>query len=166
MKSLIPLALLALSPLSLQAAELTLEWRHPDSYRDIRAPGDHSTADYRQRVFDELGAELRRLASGLPARQRLELVVIDLDLAGELKHRGNMAYPGVRVETTDGRYPPRMQIEYRLLDADGSVLAAGDDRLEGSRMPGSRSPAGQRRKAFESEKQMLEGWFRERFGQH
>lgn len=103
-----------------------VEWQDPDSFRDIRSSGDIQSR-FEKRTFDQLTKNLNKEASRiLKPEQKLELVVTDLDLAGDVR-------PTFGATTNDLRivkdiYPPRITFSYKITEGD-QVIMAGDEKL-------------------------------------
>lgn len=69
----------------------------------------------------------RRAADRLGAGQRLEVVITDVDMAGEFEPWRRSG--GYDVRIVKDLYPPRIDLSFRLLGADGEVLAEGNRKL-------------------------------------
>jgi len=80
--------------------------------------------DWEKALGDYLQLRADRL---LPAGQRLEIAIDDIKLAGSFE-------PWLRPALDDARilrdiYPPRMNLHYKLLAADGSTIREGEGKL-------------------------------------
>ncbi|HCU64331.1 MAG TPA: DUF3016 domain-containing protein [Rheinheimera sp.] len=142
-------------------AEVKLTWQNPEKYTDIR-PGTGTKKAYQQRVikaFDKIWAEF---AEKLPAGYKFEVVITDLDLAGDVEPM--YSGPGVGRTMNDIRvvkdiYFPKMNLDYVLYDANNVEVAKGTAvkikdmgfMQSGSINHGSRE--------FGYEQHMLEKWF-------
>ena len=143
--------LLAVSD-ALAAGRVDLHFVEPALYTD--AGSDTSERARTQRV---LGEHLRRLGNRLPDGQRLELDVLDVDLAGRLEP---FRAGEVRVLRGDADLA-RVTIRYTLR-VDGQVLKSGEDRLsefDAPRRTGHLAPKGD----LAHDRLLLERWFNERF---
>jgi hypothetical protein len=113
---------------------VTVVFRQPDRFTDVK--GTCFGPDHRsQSILDELAEFIRVNGRPLvPAGRALEITVTDVDLAGEyeLSPRGTQ-----RCESRIYRevYAPRVDLEFRLLDADGRVLGAETRRLRDPNYP-------------------------------
>jgi hypothetical protein len=126
-------------PLSVQADEakvdnpitqigaVKIEWQDPSSFRDIKTSSGIQSR-YEARLFDTLTKELDKNAQRvLKDNQTLELVVTDLDLAGDMRPTfGATSVSELRI--VKDLYPPRMTFTYRVLE-DSKVIMVGDEKL-------------------------------------
>lgn len=158
------LALGMLFPLQAAAAQVEVTWQDPSSYRDMQSAQSNQTR-FEQRVMSAFDQKFAELAAQLPADQRLEITVTDVDLAGSVVYReigGTMQeYRFVRHMDT-----PYMALSYTLYAADGSVLQQGDERIRGREVPGQGLTNAQRRRGvdlIEYESAMLDRWFKQTF---
>jgi hypothetical protein len=100
------------------SAQVTLTYGDPAAFPD--AP---------RGALIELKPWIERLASELlPAGQRLAITVTSVDLAGEFEPLRRPPYSAVRIMRDV--YPPRVELQFRLTDASGAVIAEGRRRLE------------------------------------
>jgi hypothetical protein len=113
-----------------QDSRVSVVFAHPEQYTDLKITCVSGPADARalmgeiERFLGEAAA--RRVLEG----QRLEITVTNIDMAGGIE---NWRGPG----RCDQRimkdvYPPRIDIQFRLLGADGAELRAGARRLRDS----------------------------------
>jgi hypothetical protein len=115
---------------ALAAAQPAIEVRFTDPTRftDLRyttSDDAHDAAD----LADELRRYLERRAPVyVPAGKRLAVVITDVDMAGELRpSAGGSVYMLRRM--IRGIYPPRVDLEFRLVAADGTVEREGRREL-------------------------------------
>jgi|SRR5688572_3368048 len=131
------------------AAAVTVSFPSP-TYSDIGAPGFDS-----DRNKNDLARHLQALgAKYLAPNEELWVEVVDVDLAGDR----TMGRHDLRVTRGTSDFP-RMTLRFKL---SGSRTASGQDDIGDSSyqwMPSrARSP-----EPLESEKRMLEDWFKQRF---
>ena len=132
----------------------SLDWRHADP-QQLSDAGRGADA---QRALDTLRSHLQALAACLPEDRRLEVELLDLDLAGRLE-------PGSQGEELrvlrGGADVPALVLRYALRDG-GRTLAAGEERLVDldylNRVP--RPPPGT---PLAYETRLLDDWFARRF---
>ncbi len=140
-------------------AEVKLTWQNPEKYTDIR-PGTGTKKAYQQKVikaFDKMWAEF---AEKLPAGYKFEVVITDLDLAGDVEPM----YSGAGRTMNDIRvvkdiYFPKMNLDYVLYDANNVEVAKGTAvkiKDMGFMQSGS---LGHNSREFGYEQHMLEKWF-------
>lgn len=99
----------------------------PTKFTDLRyttSDNEHDTFD----LADEFRRYLeRRTPAYLPADKRLEVTITDVDMAGELRPAPNSIYMLRR--QIRGIYPPRVDLEFKVVNADGTVERAGRREL-------------------------------------
>jgi hypothetical protein len=95
----------------------------PERFTDVKdgamrsAPGEAS-------ILDELGRFVRETGERhVPAGVRLEVRVTDVDLAGDFEPWRGPQFE--RVRFLREIYPPRIDVEFRLVDAAGRVVKEG-----------------------------------------
>lgn len=156
---------LAASPCLVSAqANVEVTWKDPKSYTDIR-PANESRKRFRERTFSDLEGYIVELAESLPEGQKLEIVVTDLDLAGQVwpaQFIGGVGANDVRlVRRID---IPRMSFSYKLLAEDESVLQEKDVELKDMAFQERFNPIFNSRR-LRYEKNMLRDWFADEFPQ-
>lgn len=137
-------------------ADVTVNFIAPEKFADATYENRTGT---REKVTRDIAAQFvkfgqRHLAPG----QRLEIEVLDVDLAGR--------YEPWQSEARDVRFMrdvtwPRINFKYRLLGPEGEI-ASGEENL--SDMQYLRRPGvGLSQDRLRYESSMLEGWFSKRF---
>ncbi len=140
------------------AATAEVNFVHPEKFTD--AGKRYQWVDSRSALGglkEFLEKEAARL---LPADQKLVINVTDVDLAGYYDPR-QLASREVRI--VKDQYPPRIDLDFRLLAADGSVVKEGKRNL---RDPGflSSPSLGFANDYLRYEKAMLDEWMLREFG--
>ncbi|GIU16230.1 hypothetical protein TUM4644_00060 [Shewanella colwelliana] len=103
-----------------------ITWQDVDSYRDVKAVSDIQSR-YEKRTFETLTKNLNKeAAKHFKPNQTLEMVVTDVDLAGDVRPTFGATTNDLRV--IKDLYPPRMTFSYKVLDGD-QVIVAGDEKL-------------------------------------
>ena len=92
----------------------------------------------------------------LPAEQSLQITLRDVDLAGEYEPGRMSDMHDIRIIKT--LYPPRIELEYRLSDASGTVLREGEATLRDTGFLLGAGPLGS--DPLRYEKRMLRDWLR------
>jgi hypothetical protein len=125
--------LLPLTALNLSAGELKIEWEDPNSFRDADYyynGGDRS----KQIVFDSLERFFSKQAERLlPEGSVLEMNVVELDLAGDFEPWNMPHNHDVRI--IKRLYPAQIEFEYKYMDADGTIVAEGQEKLRDRNVP-------------------------------
>lgn len=136
------------------SAGVTVTFNHPEEFRDMPfSPWD------REQVLKELGDHFALLGRKLPPGQDLRIEVLDLDLAGQMRH-GRMGND-IRV-LRGGADWPRMVIRYSV-ESNGQVINSGEDQLR-DMMYMDRSNPYFDGEPLRYEKRMIDDWFKEKFG--
>jgi hypothetical protein len=158
-KACLALCLFALA-MTVQAANVEIEWKDPEKYRDIRG-GNEPQKSFEQRVINALSGFFQEAAKeSLPADQSLHLTITDVDLAGDVEYFFSQFPSGIRVMRDV--YFPSIAFSYELKDANGNVLKSGEENIKdmGYRFSGVifiNNPP------FNYEKRMIEDWFSRTF---
>ena len=102
-------------------ALVTVTFAHPESYTDLRLSCVSTDADGRS-LRSELERFLAASAAPLvPAGQRLEITVTNIDMAGDLESWRGSGRCDVRI--MKDTYPPRIDLAFRLVDEAGKEQA-------------------------------------------
>ena len=114
----------------------------------------------RDRVLDEMKKHIIWSASRcIAADRKLEIKVTDIDLAGDFEPWRSPQLMDVRI--LRDIYPPRISLEFRLLDAQGKVVSEGKRELQDhtylmmSAMPSH--------DGLRYDKQLISDWLRREF---
>lgn len=103
-----------------------ITWQKVDNFRDVKAVGDIQSR-YELRTFETLTKSLNKTASkAFKPNQKLEMVVTDVDLAGDVRPTFGATPNDIRV--VKDLYPPRMTFSYKVLEGE-QVIVAGDEKL-------------------------------------
>lgn len=110
------------------AARVEVNFFEPQNYADAKNES-YDTDRGRDEVLARLKEHIllaapRYLAHG----QHLVINVTNVDLAGEFEPWQGMGFDHIRMVREI--YPPRMTLEFRLLDAEGSVVSSGKRDLQ------------------------------------
>lgn len=134
------------------AAPSQVRFIEPERYSDA---GFGSTE--RERTQQILSDHIAALAQRLPQGQTLRVDVLDVDLAGELRH---FRLDPVRVLGV-GADSPRLHLRYELRQGDQVVLS-GEDRLSNPGYLLHTHRVGEST-SLHYERRMLDDWFQSRF---
>jgi Protein of unknown function (DUF3016) len=128
--------------------------KFPDARRADFKPNSEAILDAIAKFMQETGEET------LPRKMNLDIRVTDVDLAGDFEPWHGLQFDHVRV--TNQLYPPRITLEFRVIDAAGQVIQSGKRNLTDLNY--------QLRTSYpvddylRYEKDLLRNWFREEFG--
>ncbi len=125
MKKIIILPLLSLGlALMASAADVRVTFENVEKFTDFTI---HGLSETRSQTLFEKEIERRGLGSVLPDDQVLEIHFRDIDMAGDIQPWRNPTHSNVRY--VESIYPPRLEFDYVLRDADGNELASGSDAI-------------------------------------
>jgi hypothetical protein len=111
----------------------------------------------RQGLADELKRHIERVApERLPHGARLAVTITDVDMAGDYPPVTGSMSRDIRV--VKDVYPPRIDLDFRLMRADGSVEREGRRELRNAGFMWSTSPVNRDQLAFE--KELLDDWLK------
>ena len=125
------------------------------------APEDFADVPYsdveRDRLLRELSDHFGKLAKQLPPGQDLNVEVLDIDLAGQLKPM-RWAVQDIRV-MTGGADWPHITLRYTITQ-DGQVIKSGQERVQNMNYT-HRMNRYFASETLRYEKQMLDDWFKQ-----
>ena len=93
----------------------------------------------------------------LPESLRLEIKITDIDLAGDFENFRGPQFEHVRVNKSI--YPPRIVLDFRVLDAGGQSIKEG--RRELSDLNYQMRVVSQREDSLRHEKELLQDWLKQ-----
>ena len=121
---------LATSGAAAQDSRVSVVFAHPERYADLRLSCVSGEADARA-LTSELERFLQEAAARrVPAGQRLEITVTNIDMAGDIQSWRGPGRCDDRIMTDV--YPPRIDLQFRLLGAGGAETRAGSRHLRDS----------------------------------
>jgi hypothetical protein len=155
------LAALAAAPATAQDVAVAVTFAHPEKYTDLHLSCVSRDTDARS-LMGDLEKYLVTTATPLLAPgQRLEITVTNVDMAGDIEDWRGPGRCDVRI--MKDTYPPRIDLSFRLLDAAGRELRAGDRKLRDSNYLVNAGPASGT-DHLRYEKALLGDWLRTELG--
>lgn len=143
-----------------ESERVSVVFVEPENFRDFR-DSQFQTEQIVSHLSDEFAAHVTKLAKQyLTAEQRLEVRFTDIDLAGDFEPWQGAGLHDVRI--VRDIYSPRMELEFRLLDAAGAVVKEGKRSLSDLGFLWSVSSIN-RSDALMHDKTLLTDWFRNEF---
>lgn len=143
-----------------EGTPVSVRWGDPAGFTELRYSPNRRQAELGDWVA-ELGSYVSaRIARVLPAGERVEVEILDIERAGELEWWGGL-HDDVRVMRH--LYPPRMRVQFRRFGSDGQVIAEGERTLsdlaylDGPQPVSSSDP-------LRYEKRMVDRWVQREFG--
>ncbi|NQD36039.1 DUF3016 domain-containing protein [Permianibacter sp. IMCC34836] len=141
------------------AGPVKVVFQAPEKFTDVKER-QFKTAPEKNANLSELKKWLEKRATRqLPAGQRLEIAINDIDLAGAFEPWNAPAMQDIRI--VKDMYPPRMKLHFQLFGADGSVLKEGNRDLRNLGFMMESGNIG--RDALEHDKGLLEDWLKKEF---
>lgn len=160
-------ALLGLSPLAaVSAAPAQADTRaevaflEPSKFTDVRDShmgSDPERTGYLEQLREHIVARARY---HVPAGHRLSVTFTDIDMAGDFEPWHGPRWDDIRV--VKDIYPPRMELAFRLVDAEGNVVKEGRRELRDLAFMMKINMAG-RSDPLRHEKALLDDWLRSEF---
>ena len=136
---------------------VAVQWTDPEAFSDIRFSGNRWEAR-RGDWVEQIARHLRQRAEReLPAGSTLDVTIRDIRRAGMYEPWRAPRMDHVRI--IKDHYPPRIDLDFVLRDAEGRVIAEGSREL---RDMGFLSRAGSvtNNDALRYEKQLIDDWLR------
>jgi len=135
---------------------VTVEWTDPGEFSDLRFSNNRWEARQGDWVT-QLARHLQQQATArLPAGQRMDVTITDIQRAGRYEPWVGIDYSHVRVMRDI--YPPRMTLNVRITGADGQVLAEGERKLSDMSYLQNSTPTDTDNLRYE--KRMIDDWLR------
>jgi len=140
---------------------VNVRWGDPAKFAEIRY-SHNSFESRRGNWVEELAEYLReRAAPRLLPGERLDVEIVDVDLAGDYE-----PWRGVRYQDTRfllDIYPPRMTLNLTRTDANGTVVAQGERKLSDMGYLLSAGVVGRSTDNLRYEKNMINQWLTREF---
>ena len=131
----------------------------PEKFTDVR-DSNVSTEKSRADILDQLKTHLQeRAQTYVPEGGKLSVTVTDVDLAGDFEPWRGPSAQDVRI--VRDMYPPRINLSFRLTDANGDVIKQGSRELRDLNFMQGISIA--RNDPYHYEKALLDDWLRSEF---
>lgn len=141
-----------------EAAAVTVTLGDFSQMRELKHMSGFQRSDT-ERAITSLARWLeRRAARRLPSGQQLEITLHDVDLAGDYEPGRSLDHD---IRIIKDIYPPRIDLSYRLNNADGTVLREGEASLRDMGFLFSASPLNS--EPLRHEQRLLNEWLREQF---
>ena len=144
-----------------EAGPVSVAWEDPATFAELR----HNQNRYqsaRGTWLTDLAMHLRKGAEArLPAGQRLQLTIVDVDLAGDFEPWHGVNHQDVRI--VRDIYPPRMTVRFKLHDASGALIGEGERKLSDPGFLVGSTPINNT-DPLRHEKRMIDSWLRREDG--
>ncbi|GAB3509814.1 DUF3016 domain-containing protein [Pseudoxanthomonas daejeonensis] len=135
---------------------VSVEWTDPAQFSDLRFSNNRWEAQQGDWVTQLARHLQERAQARLPAGQRMDVTITDIQRAGRYEPGAGINYSHIRVMREI--YPPRMTLNLRITGADGQVLAEGERKL--SDMSYLQTGSTINTDNLRYEKRMIDDWLR------
>jgi hypothetical protein len=144
-----------------ESGPVSIRWNDPATFTEIRhSPNRYQAA--RGTWLTDLAEYLRKRAeTQLPAGERLELTITDVDRAGDFEPWHDVQYQDTRI--VRDIYPPRMTVQVRHFDASGALVSEGERKLTDPAFLLGATPI-RESDPLRYEKRMIDSWLRRELG--
>jgi hypothetical protein len=138
---------------------VTVKYDHPqkftESVKSRAFTGSADNDDYLPRLKRYIQT---RAAKILAPGERLDIVITDIDRAGNYEPWLGPSYSRVRI--IRDVYPPRIDLHFRLLGADGQVIREGTRKLRDPGFLHTGAPGPGDSDSLRFEKRLIDRWLR------
>ena len=145
-------SLLMVPFIAAQAGQITVVWNDFDEYTDVR-PANETKSSFHKRVKKDLEKYFSELEQQLPENYKLQLIIKDVDLAGDIGY-GMQDYRIVK-----RIHFPKFTLDYKLLDASGNLISEESKQIKDMAFLDGIHSRSKDRINFYYEKKLLENWF-------
>lgn len=136
---------------------IAVQWTDPEAFSDIRHSGNRWEAR-RGDWVEQIARHVRKRAEReLPAGTTLDVTIRDIRRAGMYEPWRGPQMDHVRI--IKDHYPPRIDLDFVLRDAEGRVIAEGPRELRNLGFL-QRGTTGMSSDALRYEKQLIDDWLR------
>ena len=110
-----------------ESGPVSVRWNDPATFTELRYSRNRWDAE-RGNWLTGLAEYMRKRAEAqLPAGERLELTIVDVDRAGDYEPWHGVGFHDTRI--VRDIYPPRMTVQYKRYDGSGALVAEGERKL-------------------------------------
>ena len=136
---------------------VSVAWADPATFRELRYSHNRYDAARGGWLTDLAEYMRKRAEAQLPSGERLEITITDVDRAGDYEPwRGPNLYD---VRIVRDIYPPRMTVQFRHLDASGTLVSEGERKLSDTAFLLGTTPINDS-DPLRYEKRMIDSWLR------
>ena len=140
-----------------ESGPVSVHWNDPATFAELRFSQNRYDTE-RGSWLTDLAEYLRtRAEAQLPAGERLELNIVDVDLAGEYEPWHGLQSQDTRI--VRDIYPPRMTLQVRHFDASGALVSEGERKISDPAFLTGASPINNS-DPLRFEKRMIDSWLR------
>lgn len=134
---------------------VSVRWQDPAQFSELRGSGNRNEARRGNWVV-QLATHLRKRAEKrLRAGERLDVEILDIRRAGNYEPWRGFEFD--RTRFIREIYPPRIELSFTHIDANGTVVAKGERKLSDSAFMGSGGTVGNS-DPLRYEKSLIDRW--------
>jgi hypothetical protein len=142
------------------APRVEVNFIEPEKFTDLR-DSFGQTGRVNEFYLRELRTHVERVAARrLPEGHRLIVAITDVDMAGDFEPWRSPQFHDVRI--VKDIYPPRINLNFQVLDANGAVVSEGQRELRDLAF-NMRTPSLPTNDPMRHEKALLDDWLRREF---
>jgi len=138
-----------------KTTDVSIDWVKPELYKDIDAGSGESKKKHKQKLFNAITKVFEDEAQKLPNDYKLEVSILDVDLAGEVNHGAGV---NSRRIITDTDFP-RIMFYMVLKDEAGKIVLQGKQSLREKKLNHSSFRMKGSQSHFFMEKDLIKKWF-------
>lgn len=142
------------------AGPVGVAWADPATFTELRHSRNRYESERGHWLADLAQYMRKRAEAQLPAGERLQLTIVDVDRAGDYEPWRRLGQQDVRI--IRDIYPPRMTVQYKRFDASGAVVAEGERKITDPGFLVNASPLHDT-DPLRYEKRMIDSWLRREF---
>lgn len=138
-----------------ESGPVSVHWNDPATFTELRQSSNRWAAS-EGNWLQELAQYMRKRANPrLAPGEHLDLNIVDIDRAGQYEPWLDINLQNTRI--VRDRYPPRMTVQFRHMDASGNVVAEGERKLTDQAFLLNASPINSS-DPLRYEKRMIDAW--------
>ena len=144
------------------APRVDVVYVNPENFTDVK-DSYSDTGRFRDEYLGDLKEHIEKLANKhIPDGQHLAVRITDVDMAGDFEPQRGPSFEDVRI--IKDIYPPRINLGFKLTDANGKVLKEGERKISDINFLSTINPYFPD-ETLRYEKKLLDDWFSNEFGE-
>ena len=139
---------------------VSVAWADPATFTELRRSRNRWDSERGSWLTDLAKYMRKRAEAQLPAGERLQLTIVDIDRAGDYEPWRGPGQQDIRI--IRDIYPPRMTVQYKRIDASGAVVAEGERKITDPAFLINAAPFNDT-DPLRYEKRMIDSWLHREF---